>query len=78
MALSRKARTRLAEQFAEIFRISQDEYRELLNALRDDAVDADEFNLRAAALHDKLVKLKRIRIQLSHERDELARSEPTV
>ena len=66
-----KARTRLSEQFAEIYRISQEEYRELLSALRDDGIDLDEFGRRTNELMDRLLALKRIRIQLSQERDEL-------
>ena len=73
MAFSSKARSILSEQFAEIFRITQDEYREVLNALRDDGVTLVEFNGRINELMDKLLKLKRIRIQLSQEREQIER-----
>lgn len=75
MALSREARSLLSEQFAEIFRISQDEYRELLNALRDDDVDMEAFAPLVDALRDKLITLKRIRTQLAQEKRELRRGE---
>lgn len=71
---SKKARSVLAEQFAEIYQMSQDDYRDLLTALRNDNIDLAEFTSRVERLADGLLKLKRIRIQLSKERDDLDRS----
>lgn len=68
MPFSSEARSRLSEQFAEIFRVAQEEYREVLNALRNDDVTLDEFNGLTSELMDKLLKLKRIRIHLSQEK----------
>ena len=51
--------------------MAQDDYRDLLTALRDEATDLSEFAVRANALADGLIKLKRIRVQLRHEREEL-------
>ncbi len=70
---SKMARSRLSEQFAEIYQMSQDEYRELLIALRDDRIDLEEFTSRVDMMAERLVKLKRIRVQLSIEREELDR-----
>lgn len=70
---SKMARSRLSEQFAEIYQRSQDEYRELLASLLDDGIDLAEFTRRVEMLSDRLLKLKRIRIQLSSEREELDR-----
>ena len=69
------ARSQLSEQFAEIYQMSQDEYRELLTALLDDRVTLEEFTSRVETLSDRLVKLKRIRIQLSAEREGLDRTD---
>jgi hypothetical protein len=73
MPFSSEARSRLSEQFAEIFRVAQEEYREVLNALRNDDVTFDEFNGLTSELMDKLLKLKRIRIHLTQEKGELER-----
>ncbi len=62
----------LAERFAEIYQMSQEQFRDLLAALRDESVDVDEFAVRAAALSDGLVNLKRIRVQLRSKRKELS------
>lgn len=70
---SKMARSRLSEQFAELYQMSQDEYRELLTSLLDDGIDLAEFTMRVETLSDRLLKLKRIRIQLSSEREELDR-----
>lgn len=69
-----KACSQLSEQFADIFQRAQDEYRSLLNDLRDDDIDVNEFTVRVESLMDRLVKLKRIRLQLRQERDELVRT----
>jgi hypothetical protein len=71
MSLNKEATSHLAEQFAEIYQMAQDDYRDLLTALRDEATDLSEFAVRANALADGLIKLKRIRVQLRHEREEL-------
>lgn len=73
MPFSKKARSLLSEQFAEIYQATQDEYRRLLSALRDANVDLDEFTRRVNALSDRLLRLKRIHEQLVSERDELRR-----
>lgn len=70
---SKMARSRLSEQFAELYQMSQDEYRELLTSLLDDGIDLAEFTKRVETLSDRLLKLKRIRVQLSSEREELDR-----
>ena len=67
------ARSQLSEQFADIYQMSQDEYRELLTALLDDRISLTEFTSRVETLSDRLLKLKRIRIQLSAERENLDR-----
>lgn len=69
--LSKKSTSHLAEQFAEIYQMAQDDYRDLLTALRDESIDMSDFTARANALADGLIKLKRIRVQLRHEREEL-------
>jgi hypothetical protein len=69
--LNKDATSHLAEQFAEIYQMAQEDYRDLLTALRDESTDLSEFTARANALADGLIKLKRIRVQLRHERDEL-------
>lgn len=69
--VSKKARSQLAEQFAELYLLSQEDYRNLLTALRNEYVEPDEFAQRANALADELIKLKRIRVQLDSEREEL-------
>ncbi len=69
--VSKKARSLLAEQFAELYQMSQDDYKDLLTALRSEWIDLDEFARRANELADGLIKLKRIRIQLDHERKEM-------
>lgn len=69
--LNKEATSHLAEQFADIYQMTQEDYRELLTALRDETTDLSEFTVRANALADGLIKLKRIRVQLRHERDEL-------
>lgn len=61
----------MAEQFAELYQMSQDDYRDLLTALRSEWIDLDDFTRRAHELADGLIKLKRIRIQLDHERKEM-------
>lgn len=73
MPFSRKARSILSEQFADIYQATQEEYRRLLSALRDEHVDLQQFTRRVDALADRLVKLKRIHEQLVSERDELRR-----
>ena len=75
MPFSERARSLLSEQFAEIFQSAQEEYRDLLSALRDESVDMKAFAGRLDALSDKLLKLKRIHEQLVHERDALRRSQ---
>ena len=72
---SRQSRSKLSQQFAEIFQTSQEEYRGLLTDLRDDDIDVAEFAARAEAQLDRLIKLKRIRVQLHHEREELSKAE---
>jgi hypothetical protein len=69
--VNKKATSLLAEQFAEIYQMAQDDYRDLLTALRDESIDVIEFTDRANALADELIKLKRIRVQLRQEREEL-------
>jgi len=69
--VNKKATSLLAEQFAEIYQMAQDDYRDLLTALRDESIDLGDFTDRANALADGLVKLKRIRVQLRNEREEL-------
>lgn len=71
--MSREACSRLSEQFADIFQECQEDYRSLLSDLRDDAIDVGVFSERAEALMDRLVKLKRIRLQISRERTQLLR-----
>lgn len=73
MPFSKKARSLLSEQFAEIYQATQEEYRRLLTALRDEKVDLEAFTKRVDALSDRLLKLKRIHEQLVSERDELRR-----
>lgn len=68
---SKMARSRLSEQFAETYQMSQEEYRELLIALLNDTIDLSEFTSRVDILSDRLVRLKQIRIQLTSERDAL-------
>lgn len=70
---SKKSRSRLSQEFADIYQDTQEDYRALLSDLRDDDVDVDVFWVRAEELMDRLVKLKRIRLQLSHERAEILR-----
>lgn len=73
MPFSKKSRSQLAQQFAEIFQEVQDEYRFVLGNLRDDDVDAIAFEEQVDELCDRLLRLKRIRLQLRHERDEIVR-----
>src|SRR5690606_15684628 len=75
MPFSERARSLLSEQFAEIFQSAQEEYRDLLSALRDESVDMKAFAGSLDALSDKLLKLKRIHEQLVHERDAPRRSQ---
>lgn len=73
MPFSQESRSLLSEQFAEIYQSTQDEYRNLLSDLRDQNVDINGFAERVKRLSDRLMKLKRIHVQLVHERDELRR-----
>lgn len=73
--LTKKSTSLLAEQFAEIYQMSQEEYRKLIAALRDESVDVDEFAAHARAHTEGLIKLKMIRIQLRSEREELGQLE---
>lgn len=75
MPFSQKARSHLSEQFAEIFQSTQEDYRLLLSALRDERVDLKEFTQHVESLRDRLLKLKRIHEQLVRERDELRRAQ---
>lgn len=61
----------LAEQFAEIYQMSQEEFRDLIAALRDESVDLHDFVIRVNAYTEILISLKKIRIQLRSEREEL-------
>jgi trehalose-6-phosphatase len=72
---SKKSRSQLSQEFAEIFQVTQEEYRDLLADLRNDDIDVVIFTARAEGFFDRLVKLKRIRLQLSHEREMLRLSE---
>lgn len=73
--LTQDGRSQLAEKFADIFQMAQDDYRRLMAALRDERVDMDEFTIQAEALLDQFVTLKRIRIQLKRERVEMTKGE---
>lgn len=75
MPFNRKARTRLSEQFADIYQTTQEDYRRLLSSLRDEHVDMREFSSMVEQLSDRLIKLKRIHEQLVSERDELRREQ---
>lgn len=70
---TQNSRSRLSQQFADIFQEAQEEYRTILTDLRDDDVDPVVFAEQVEAFRDRLLKLKRIRLQLRHERDELIR-----
>lgn len=73
--LTMKSTSLLAEQFADVYQLSQEEYRNLIAALRDESVDLEEFSARAIAHAESLIRLKRIRIQLRSEREELSQLE---
>ena len=66
-------KTMMAEEFAELYRECQEEYRSLLEALRDEDVGIRDFDSRAYVLYCDMLRLKQMRVQIDALKQQEAR-----
>ena len=59
-----QTKTAMAEEFAELFHECQEEYRALLEAIRDGDVGIRDFDSRAYVLYCDMLRLKQMRVQI--------------
>jgi hypothetical protein len=72
---NRQVRDELSNRFADTIGTYQQDHRALMDALYDDGISMEAFEMLSARIHEEVNTLKRVKMELKRQRDVLKQDE---